>query len=645
MKSLKAFSISSIEKIFILHFLTMFIFYSFQRMIFLYWNWNQFVGQDFIDILRGFAVGLRFDLSALSFLFLPAFILYIFLPIKKLTAYLFTIYLITVNGFFLVVNFGDIEFVNFTSRRMSFEGLFIVKEAGGKLGPMVLDYKFLFFLVGVSVLGYIIYSFKKSIKIFESDNERIVFSFTRVIFITFILCFLTVASRGGLQEKPISFVNAQLFVTPILNNFILNSTFTVVKSYGKKPLNKKNYFENEEELKAAFFYGQKMEIQQLPAKIKEKLNLKTNLVLIIVEGLSEEYMQNPIEGKEFTPFLNKLKNQGLYFENYFANGKRSMEGVAALLASVPALMDEPFISSNYATNQFMGLGSLFAQQGYATTFFHGGHNGTMYFDTFTLSAGYQKYFGFNEYPDKNHDDGTWGIFDGPFLDWMIQKLNEEKQPFHSTIFTLSSHQPYKVPTAFEGKLPEGSIEILKTIAYVDQSLAQYFQHASKQDWYQNTLFIITADHTQKHVLPEYNNLIGDYKIPLLFFHPQLIGQWQGINNLQLGQQIDLIPTVIDLFGMTYQSQFPLAKSLVRTESVPIFNLIGSQYMMISADMKYILLGDPNGQVNIFSYKDLDLKRPLQNLGQSQELIDQFKAGIQIFSNGMYDNRLYYPVSK
>lgn len=626
-------------------------FYFFQRMQFYLWNSNAFVKEPEAGILRAFFTGLRFDLSAILMVSSLALLWILFVPLKKLRNWGGFLLMTLPHSFFMVINHGDTEFVNFTGRRMTAEGLFIIKEASGKMSGLVGDYWILFASVTLSIglFGFVSFRiWKKSLY----EKQSLHFSFIDLLTIKVllsrgalffgVLIFAIIGMRGGLQEKPIGFVTANVFVTPILNNLVLNSTFTVLKSAGRTSVPRYQFFKtNDEVLRILSPSADEPPIVAIGKKWETLRKTPQNVVLIIVEGLALEYMGIVNEAPGYTPFLDQLTKKSLFFPHAFANGKRSMEGVAALIAGVPALMEEPFISSNFAANYFVGLGSLLSQKGYQTSFFHGGHNGTMYFDTFTQSAGYQNYFGFNEFPDKTQDDGSWGIYDGPFLQWMIQKVNLQKQPFHSAIFTLSSHQPYRIPKGLEGQFPEGPIEILKTISYADKSIEDFFKSAETQAWYQNTLFIITADHTQKHFRENYKNSVGDYKIPMILFHPQLVGEWNQQVSNKVVQQIDLIPSVLDFLNIEVQEHNPLAKSFFRLSSGTVLNFVDQNYLMVEKD--HLLWGHPDRGIKLFKVDDENFEKPLSESDENHSrLQEKLKASVQYFNTGMWDNRLYFP---
>ncbi len=134
--------------------------------------------------------------------------------------------------------------------------------------------------------------------------------------------------------------------------------------------------------------------------------------------------------------------QGLTFTNAFANGKRSIEALPSILSSLPAIMDNAFVTSLYSSNPIESLAAILKNKGYQTSFFHGGKNGTMGFDNFTKLVGIDAYFGLNEYPNEEDYDGNWGIYDEPYLQYFCNQISLMKEPFFTSVFTLSSHHPY-----------------------------------------------------------------------------------------------------------------------------------------------------------------------------------------------------------
>ncbi len=617
--------------------------YTFTRVEYLWWNWDQFQLQNTVEIIQALFIGLRFDISATMIVLIPLIMIGAipwFEHLHKYWRWLVITYMMLIQLPLIMYHTMDVEFVNFVGRRFTVDTLFLIFEGQGKFWSFFFSYLPLF-IIHFSLYGLFIYWL---IKIYFTPSggydhhPKKINYFNHALKSILVFIVATIGARGGLQGKPISFIHANVFLAPSLNNLVLNTPFSIINSIGEPKVRKETYMSESEMLKNlnGHIQGDSV-IRQL--KIKPK-----NVVLIILESFGKEYIGPQWQGKSFTPFLDQLMQKSLVFVNSYASGRRSIEGIAAITAGIPALMNEPFISSSFMTNYFVGLGTVLNQKKYHTSFFHGGNNGTMYFDSFMKSVGIENYFGANEYPNKNDHDGVWGIWDEEFLQWMGQKVNQFPQPFFSAVFTLSSHQPYKIPEKYQATFVDGPIEILKAVSYTDHSLRQFFKSAENQSWYPDTLFIITADHTHKHYLPEYNNDLGDYEIPLILFHPQ-ISEWpDSIDRQAPVSQIDIMPSILDYLNVHEVDKNYLNRSVFIQGQRAVVDFLDGKYFLF-AQNEY-LVWPRGGDIRMYSIKDRNQQNPIVD---SPDLLDQRKkqllAAIQYFGQGMWDNKLYFPAKE
>ncbi|MBI3234509.1 MAG: LTA synthase family protein [Bacteroidetes bacterium] len=347
---------------------------------------------------------------------------------------------------------------------------------------------------------------------------------------------------------------------------------------------------------------------------------RPNYILIIVESLSSEYCGFLNNGNGYTPFLDSLSKHCIVFDQFYANGKQSIEGIPAILSGLPCLMDEPFVTSTYADNRINSMASLLKQVGYNTSFYHGGKNGTMNFDLYTKKVGFDRYIGQNEYTgNKEDNDGHWGIYDEPFLQFFATQLNKEEQPYLSVLFTLSSHQPYIIPNKYKNILKDGEISIHRSIRYTDLSLRNFFSTMqTNQSLDSNTYVIITADHTGPNSNPNYNSRLGQYKIPLLIYNNSKTFSPKIVN--QLSQQINLIDIICT--PMTKDENLWSAKSHHFAT-----NYFNNDWMMVNDSVEIEFNGD-----KIYNFKSKDNKYPT-----SEELF--LKAYIQLHNSKMIKNQL------
>lgn len=567
------------------------------RVFFYIWNYSQLNSLTAIDLLYAMRTGMLFDLAIAGPICALLMISWLWAP--RILRLILTGILLTAHSVLILFSIADTVLINFVGRRFTVNSLYLIGE--GKTSNWLQFYQ-LFIFAGIVLAIYFYLSFKILNKEKNPNPQQKISA--KILFTFIFLAFAVVFGRGGIQSKPISFINAKVINHPFAHQLVLNSGFTFVKSIGRDQIEHVHYFEEKDMLKLlnlepSLFTQAKIQPQKL------------NVVLIMVESLSSEYLS-----PKATPFLTELSQKGVLFNPAYANGRRSVEGIAAVLSGIPSLMEESFINSEFATNDFVGLGTLLKTQGYETSFFHGAQNGSMRFDSFTKAAGFDHYFGKNEFNDNTQDDGAWGIYDDPFLKFTCGQMNGFKAPFASVIFTLTSHVPYHLPADYKQKVDEGDLKnevpMLKSINYTDNALKNFIECAKAQPWFNNTLFIIMADHTGPNLKPD-SSFQSNFEIPILFYTPD-IKKLQGLSNQQLAQQIDILPTLADLIGVPLLNKNHLARSLYEP---------GKKVIPLFSDQRYELVTDMDKSSNE----------------------DRLKAIRQYFSEGLYDNRLYFPRGK
>jgi len=365
---------------------------------------------------------------------------------------------------------------------------------------------------------------------------------------------------------------------------------------------------------------------------------KKNVVVIMVESLSKEFMGSLSNQPTYTPFLDSLSKHSLVFTDAYANGKQSVQGIPAITASIPSIMNGFFINTPYANNNYKGLGTLFTEQGYYTAFMHGAHNGSMNFDAFAKQAGYKDYFGRNEYNNEKDFDGDWGIWDEEFLQFAAKQMTDCKKPFHFSIFTLSSHHPYFIPKRYEQNFVKKSENHLcRVIEYTDFALQQFFKTAQQQDWYNNTIFVITADHTGESLHPFYSNSVGQYQIPIIMFDPQ--SNVQQLYN-QTVSQADILPSILNKLNYP-TSNFSFGNDVFAKPSFGIY-YTNNQYQITQNGYMLSFDGTKSTSLYHFATDSLLKENLLQNanaIGMKLHLEATIKSYIQQYNNKLISNKM------
>ncbi len=456
----------------------------------------------------------------------------------------------------------------------------------------------------------------------KSHNEnRVHLKLYKTIPLGLLIIVLTfIGIRGGLQLRSISPKEAFIFDRYELGNLAINAAYTMVRSSGKKTLPIIKYYSSDQD-------AVKLITKARDFKNSKLNNPKNNVLIIIIESFSQEYVN-----QGYAPFFSELSRKGLYFDINFANGRRSLEALPSILAGIPSLVGKPIYQSQYQSNKFYGLPQILKDQGYSTYFFHGGKRGTMDFDAYTRSIGVDHYYGLEDYPNQSHFDGHWGVFDHHYLNYVGESLNKVQKPFVSTVFTLSSHQPYSIPKELKGRFPKGDLEIHESIGYVDYALKEFFKKIENESWFKDTLFVITADHTQKLVTKDFQNNIGRYRVPLLFYHPSQ--NFNSYPSQKITQHVDIMPSILDFLGVETNKKLLFGTSVFSDDRGRMLNFISGNYLYINYP-NYI---EFNGE-EAKTYK-LDESYTDYAPHMNSEGLDELKAYIQLMNNGLKHNNIY-----
>lgn len=365
-----------------------------------------------------------------------------------------------------------------------------------------------------------------------------------------LVAFFTIRGKVSFLDRPMKTLHANNFVNdPRDRDLVLNTMFTMIRTSQQHTLKEYNFMPPEEigRYFSPLFQAKPLsETDSLYGAYRGK-----NVVLILLEGFAREYtgfLNRDVPGyPSYTPFLDSLMSESLVFGHAFANGRVSIDAMPAALTALPSL-DVRFVSSHYAGNKQRSLPELLARQGYTGTFYHGAPKGSMAFDAFVKQIGVKKYFGLKEHGNDADFDGSWGIFDEPFLQSVAGAMMAEREPFFATIFTLSSHTPYRLPDAYKGAFDKGTLPIHPVVQYADMALARFFGTIRTASWFDNTLFVLMADHATASDRPEYQNVGGRFAIPIIFYDPK--GGLKGEIDEYVVQQSDLLPTILYLMGDT-----------------------------------------------------------------------------------------------
>ena len=611
------------------------------RYVFYFMNASYFPSIDFQQWIEITSGGLKFDLAAVLYtnsLFIVLQILPIPLRHHKIYSRISSVIYLITNTFMILASVIDMVYFRFTLRRstwMIFKEFSNEKNIGIILLKSLIHY---WYLVPIFItLTALLVFFNKRISKSIIKPAQTRYRHTGNIAMMIAIPVLFVGGvRGDFKytTRPITMSNAGEYVKdPALIPLVLNTPFCILRTMQQQFYNR-NDFLNEKNITSYF-----NPVQTVSTDSAFKYD---NVVIIILESFGREsvgfYNKQLANGtyKGYTPFLDSLLGEGRTLLHSFANGRKSIDALPSVLMSIPA-GEMPFILTPYVSNKTKSLPAILKEKGYTTAFFHGAPNGSMGFKALMNLIGVDHYFGKDEYDNDKDFDGTWGIWDEPFFQFSADKINTLKQPFISTLFSVSSHEPFVVPSNYKNKFPKGDHPLRETIGYTDMALRNFFEKAKKMNWFKKTLFVITGDHSSISFLPEYKTSWGNMSVPVLFYH-------SGDSSLKIVeekivQQIDVMPSILSYlhypkpFIAFGKNIFDSTTSNTAMNYHNGFQLFRDQYMIQ-------MNGDKPS--SMYNYKnDPTLKNNLLNtMKPKQDTMENImKAFIQQYHNRLIDDSL------
>ncbi len=650
-------SLLSSQLCMLLNLALVYVVYEVCRFVYLFENWSTYSAnlswKSLGEILRG---GWMFDTSAILYTN-ALYILLMILPLQwketdlwqRVARWVFIVF----NSICIVINLADAVYFQYTGRRTTvtvFSEFGNEHNLGSIFGIEILRHWYLVLVGAVLIYGLWKLYFLPSGRATRLVRRPFLVGNLAIYYAVHILCLVifvplcVFGMRGGATTavRPITISNANQYVDrPLEAALVLNTPFSLIRTIDKPIFTVPDYYPADE-LDRIY--------SPVHAPSDSAIVRRKNVVVLIVESFGREYIggfNKWLDGghyKGYTPFVDSLMQHSTTFLYSYCNGRKSIDGMPSILSGIPMFV-EPFFLTPASMNNVSGIAGELRKKNYFTAFFHGAENGSMGFQAFARATGFERYYGRTEYnEDKRFNgdedfDGTWAIWDEPFLQFYAEKMSEFKQPFMTALFTASSHHPYVIPDKYKQKYPEEGIVIHKCIRYTDNALRRFFDTAKTKPWYKNTLFVITSDHTNQSDHDYYQTDLGGFCSPIIFFDPS--GELKpGMRNA-IAQQIDIMPTVLGYLG--YDRPFvAFGCNLFNTpdENTWAVNYLNGIYQYIKGD--YLLQFDGQKTKALYRFRtDLLLKdnlaARLPEVRQSMER--EVKAIIQSYMTRMTTNSL------
>ncbi|MDR0823983.1 MAG: sulfatase-like hydrolase/transferase [Prevotella sp.] len=543
------------------------LFMTIQRIVLLFTNWLhiEVIEESKIGlIISALLRGLWFDnVIACYCSILPLIILAVlglFNKLNKAVLYTINLFYIIIYTIIFAIGTANIPYFTYFFKHINVS-IFNWKEEGNTNAKMILQESsyyvyFVLFIVIIALFAYLIFKLSRVI-LAKGQKET-----KGKMFLYYIpLCLFLIAScifgiRGRFGYNPIKTSQAYFCTNSFLNQLGINPSFYFMRDMiesSKSYHNVDNFMSDKDAISfvqktlnidTTLAFSPKSPISRNIIASGDAKNM--NVIIILMESMSSDLLKIEENGNEITPFLNQLIKKSYYFDHFYSAGTHTNHGILATLYGLPALFDRNMMKDvNIPLCQ--GLPNILQEQGYRTMFFmtHEAQYDNM--KAFLTENGIEEIYSEEDYPNDKIKNG-FGVADDFLFEYALGKINEKAQdtkPFLSTILTISNHPPYIVPPKFKKTSKDTQYQI---VAFADNAIQEFFSKASKQDWFQNTIFVLLGDHGKIVGTQIFDMPLSLNHVPLIIYSPNFENPLQVKD---LGGQVDVFPTVMGLLNRSY----------------------------------------------------------------------------------------------
>ena len=526
---------------------------SLSRLLLMAWYWDRVAptgGTWFI-----FLQGIRFDIVLMGMLLGPALLMAPWVSGFKKGVSLLRYYLVAVTVFVLWVELGTIPYIDQYDSRPDYiyvEYLVYPREV---FSMLLASYGLLMLLVGSITFASVLVVWRLSRGATHIPSYRRLPGALLLTPVVILVIFAMI--RSTLDHHPVNPSTVAFTTDSMVNQLALNSPYTLIYAIYEQNRDAKGGFANygrmDEDkalsvvVESAGLAGQVDLQSDTPTMHNQtatrRLERPLNLVIVLEESLGSEFVGS-LGGKNLTPNLDGLADEGIWFERLYATGTRSVRGIEAIVSGFPPTAKRSVVKLTDTQNNFFTIANVLEKHNYQTSFIYGG---SAHFDNmrrFFLNNGFQTVIDQKDFEDPQFT-ATWGVSDEDLFMKAHEYLEAQgDQPFFSLVFTSSNHKPFEIPA---GKVesrtgPEGAQEM--AVAYADYALGEFLAMARTSNYWDNTVFLIVSDHNSR--------VKGAHLVPIEHFHIPGVILGSGIEpRLVPGitSQIDLLPTLLSLLGV------------------------------------------------------------------------------------------------
>lgn len=534
-------NISSIFRYFIFWYL---IFVA-ARLVFIILNWKQAAAAGFSEVIAAFYHGFRLDLSMCCYLFVFPVILWCishFVKYKTVLNRILKTYNVVLITLVLFICIADGELYQHWGQKLNayassfakFPKEMLVFSTGGSL------FKFIAIIGVFIVFVYLLYS--RGMRGLDEVNGQVK-KWQPIAASVLFLGILFLGIRGGVGKAAINQSSAFYSSDIFLNHVAINTTWNLLSSFVEtsEDTHSNPYTFTTEEQAGKMLADLSFTPSYAPPIFK---TASPNIVLLILEGWTADVIGSLGGEAGVTPNFNALCKEGLLFDSFYANGNRTDKGLAAIISSQPALAKSSIINNIQKFTSLPSIPAELKKKHYVTSFYYGGASEFANMKGYWINAGYDEIIDLDKFSITQRN-AEWGVHDDVLFGKTLEELSHKPAPFFASILTLSSHEPFKVPytSSYSGK--DAADLYRNAVAFSDHALGNFFRDAKKEGWYNNTIFIVLADHGHQWPKDRKSYDPDRFRIPFLITGGALKNEFAGKTDHTVASQIDIASMLLE----------------------------------------------------------------------------------------------------
>ena len=593
---------------------------------------------DNVNYYMSFLLGLKMDTIVASMLLIVPLILLSFTPknMAKVTNFILRGYFVVVLGFLIYIENATFPFFTQYDVRPNFKFVEYLEYPVEVFHMLIADFKLPLTIafVMIALFTWLFMKFTKNsfIEVLQTPLK------SRALWFLPLAILLFLGIRSSLGHRPANLSDAMYSTNRVLNEVTKNSLYSVgyaiyankkysskvVKLYGKMPL--------EEATKRVErrlgVKGNELNSTSLFSRVEKShftTPKKKNLVIFLQESLGYQFVSPSI-----TPELLKLKKEGLWFNDAYSNGTRSVRGIAGTTAGFLAVPGKGVVKRTKSQNGFFTFASLLKPLGYHSIFLYGGEARFDNMRSWFLGNGFDEIVEQKNYKNPAYV-ATWGVSDED----LVKKANErfsqlyaEKKPFSALMFSSSNHSPFDIPSGRIEELKKGEKCVENAVKYADYAIGEFFKEAKKLPYYKDTIFVVIADHNIR--------VYGDDVVPVNMFHIPALIIGEGVEAKEynsLASQPDVLATVLDYLGQDFT--YPILGHSIFSNDKQNINLMqfNENYALRVENRVAVVI--PSQPAKTYEYVGEHLKE----IAHDEEL-ERDALAFVITLNHLYDKQLY-----